>query len=219
MKLAVSILAADFSRLGDDLKQAEAAGAHYAHIDVMDGHFVPNISIGVPVVASLRKRSNLIFDVHLMISNPMDYIEAFAKTGADIINFHIEANGNPKEIIEKIRDFGKRPAITLNPDTPVEAVFPYLGLVDMVLVMSVFPGFGGQTFINEALERARSLRKYIDDNGFKTLIEMDGGIYCENVGQVIDAGVDVVVAGSAVFGSTNIEGAVKAFYDRSKGGF
>jgi len=220
LKLAVSILAADFSRLGDELRQAEAAGAHYAHIDVMDGHFVPNISIGIPVVESLRKCSNLVFDVHLMITNPEDYINAFAEAGADIINFHIEATSKKEEvvvIIEKIRALGKKPAITLNPNTPVEAVTPYLHMVEMVLVMSVFPGFGGQQFIPEALDRVRVLRNYIDAHKLNTLIEIDGGIKLDNVRKVVEAGVDVVVAGSAVFGAGDNGKAVASFLNVMNG--
>ena len=210
-KLSVSILAADFCKLGDELHQAEAAGAHYVHIDVMDGHFVPNISIGVPVVESLRKCSNLIFDVHLMISNPDDYIVAFANAGADIINFHVEATANPIALINKIKKLGKKAAITLNPNTPVEAVFPYLPMVDMVLVMSVFPGFGGQKFMPESLNRALDIREYITQNNLNVDIEMDGGINLDNVGEVISAGVNVIVAGSAIFGAEDKTKAIQKF--------
>jgi len=210
-KLSVSILAADFSKLGEELREAEVAGAHYAHIDVMDGHFVPNISIGIPVVESLRRASRLVFDVHLMISNPEDYIEAFAKAGADIINFHVEAAKDPAALIAKIKALGKKAAITLNPNTPVEAVFEYLHVVDMVLVMSVFPGFGGQAFIPESLSRAQTLRNFIRDNNLNVDIEMDGGVNIENAGQVVAAGVNVVVAGSAIFGANDKAAAINEF--------
>jgi ribulose-phosphate 3-epimerase len=218
-KLAVSILSADFSRLGEELREMEEAGAHYVHIDVMDGHFVPNITVGVPVVASLRKCSNLVFDVHLMLNNPEDYIEAFASAGADIINFHVEAAKEPVKLIKKIKSLGKRAAITLNPETPVEAAFEYLRLIDMVLLMSVAPGFGGQEFIAESLDRARLLRQHIEDNWLKVDIQMDGGIKSENVGQVVAAGVSVVVAGSAIFDAKDKKRAVRRLLGVIEGGY
>jgi ribulose-phosphate 3-epimerase len=175
----------------------------------MDGHFVPNISVGLPVVASLRKCSGMVFDVHLMIQRPEDYVERFAEAGADIINFHIEAAREPVKLIKKIKSLGKKAAITLNPDTPVESVFQYVKMVDMVLLMSVYPGFGGQELINESLERASALRRYVDDNWLDTDIQMDGGIKPDNVRQVINAGVNVIVAGSAIFDAKDKKRAVK----------
>jgi len=210
-KLAPSILAADFGRLAAELRTVADAGAHYAHIDVMDGHFVPNISIGVPVVKSLRKQSNLVFDVHLMISEPEKYIAAFADAGADIINFHLEAAKDPVALIREIRALGKQPAITLKPGTSIEAVYPFAGMVDMILLMSVEPGFGGQAFMPEALSRAKTLRTFLDTEGLSTDIEMDGGIYLENANAVLSAGVNVLVAGSAVFGAADQANAVRSF--------
>ena len=209
--LAPSILAADFGHLANELAIIEAAGAHYAHIDVMDGHFVPNISMGVPVVKGIRKQSGLVFDVHLMISEPEKYIEPFAAAGADIINFHLEATNNATGLIQQIRALGKRPAITLKNETPIESVFPYAADVDMILLMSVNPGFGGQSFIREALDRAKALRAFLTQENLKTDIEMDGGIYLENAQEVLDAGVNVLVAGSAIFGAADKTAAVKGF--------
>ena len=210
-KLAPSLLAADFGHLAAELAIIEAAGAHYAHIDVMDGHFVPNISIGVPVVQSIRKQSSLIFDVHLMISEPEKYIDAFAKAGADIINFHLEATTDASALIQHIRALGKRPAITLKNGTPIEAAFPYAADVDMILLMSVEPGFGGQAFNPEALGRAKALRAFLTRENLDTDIEMDGGIYLENANEVLAAGANVLVAGSAIFGTEDKAATVRAF--------
>ena len=211
IKLAPSLLAADFARLGEELRIIESAGSNYAHLDVMDGHFVPNITIGPPVIKSLRKTSNLIFDVHLMIENPERYIEAFSSAGADIICFHIESTENPLSLIEKIRTLGKRPAAAINPDTPVERVLPFLSELSMVLVMSVNPGWGGQTFLPDALRKARVLRDYIDLNGFACEIEMDGGITLSNLPRVIEAGVDVVVSGTDIFKAEDIPTRIREF--------
>jgi len=215
-KLAPSILAADFGHLADALLAVEKAGAQYAHIDVMDGHFVPNISIGVPVVKSLRKQSNLVFDVHLMIAEPERYLEAFAEAGADIINFHMETADDPIRLIRRIRALGKRPAVTIKPETPIETVFSVAGEVDMVLLMSVNPGFGGQEFMPEALVRAAALRAFLTQNNLPADIEMDGGIYLTNAAAVLDAGVNVVVAGSAVFGAEDKTAAVGSFLELFK---
>jgi len=215
-KLSVSILTANFGMLAEELRTAELAGAHYAHIDVMDGHFVPNISIGVPVVESLRKHTALIFDVHLMISEPEKYVDAFAQAGADIINFHIEAAKDPKALIKKIKSLGKKAAITLSPKTPVETVFEFLPIIDMVLIMSVEPGFGNQKFLPNALTRARTLRTFIQANNLNVDIQMDGGIKHNNVNTVLSSGVNVVVAGSAIFGAANKTSAVKEFLETMK---
>jgi len=211
LKLAPSILAANFGCLAEDMAIVEAAGAHYAHIDVMDGHFVPNLSLGVPVVQSIRKQSGLIFDVHLMISEPEKYVEAFAVAGADIINFHIEATKDPAALIRRIHELGKRPAMTLKDATPVEAVFPFAADLDMILLMSVEPGFGGQKFMTSALRRAKDLRAFLLREGLQTELEMDGGIDLSNVDAVLDAGVDVLVAGSAIFNAANKADAVRVF--------
>jgi len=210
-KLAPSVLAADFGQLANELRTVAEAGAHYAHIDVMDGHFVPNISIGVPVVKSLRKQSALVFDVHLMIAEPEKYIHAFADAGADIINFHLEAAKNPASLIQDIRALGVKPAITLKPGTPIEVVYPYASLVDMILLMSVEPGFGGQAFMPEALGRAKVLRSFLDKRNFATDIEMDGGIYIDNAAAVLASGVNILVAGTAIFGAADKAEAVRTF--------
>lgn len=197
--LSPSILAADFSILGSQIKDVEESGVPYLHIDVMDGLFVPSISFGMPVISSIRKASNIIFDVHLMIVEPERYIDEFAACGADIITFHLEATKQPDLVIQKIRGFGKKVGITIKPSTPVETIFPYMGLLDMVLVMTVEPGFGGQSYIPDSTSRISKIRKFADDNKLQTDIQVDGGITADNVRTVLDAGANVVVAGSAIF--------------------
>ncbi|MCL2699682.1 MAG: ribulose-phosphate 3-epimerase [Defluviitaleaceae bacterium] len=211
-KLSPSLLAADFTRLGGEVQTAARAGAHYIHIDVMDGHFVPNITIGAPVVKSLRKASDIVFDVHLMISEPLRYIRDFAEAGADIINFHVEIDADIREGLRLIRGLGKRAALTIKPATPAEAVYDYLPDIDMILVMSVEPGKGGQALIPETLRKAERLAKVISDNRLDTDIEMDGGIYLENVTEALSAGVNVIVAGTSVFRADDPVAAVKEFY-------
>jgi len=212
-KLSPSLLAADFSRLGEDVRTVAEAGAHYIHIDVMDGHFVPNISFGVPVISSLRKASDIIFDVHLMISRPERYIPKFAESGADIINFHVEADVDIRSGIKLIHSLNKRAALTIKPATPAEAVYDYLPDIDMVLIMSVEPGYGGQAIIPETLRKSEKLARFISENRLDVDIEMDGGIYLENVEEVLSAGVNVVVAGTSVFGADSPSAAVKEFYE------
>jgi len=202
IKLAPSILACDFANLQSECDKIKNC-AEMLHIDVMDGHFVPNISIGVPVVKALRKKVDMLFDVHLMISNPMDYIKPFADAGADIINFHIESNGSAAEIIEKIKACGKKPAITLKPATPAQAVFDYLKMVDMVLVMTVEPGFGGQSFMSNMLEKISAIRAECERQGAKIDIQADGGIEISTAPPAARAGAKVLVAGSAIFGAAN----------------
>lgn len=207
-KLSPSILAADFWRLGEQIKEAEDAGITYLHVDVMDGLFVPSISFGMPVLESIRRKTDLFLDVHLMIEKPERYVEEFAAIGADLINFHIEAAEHVRTVIDRIRSTGKRVGITLKPATPAEAVRPYLALVDMVLVMTVEPGFGGQKLIPECLEKVKAIRAMADEMGLATDIEVDGGIHTGNVKEALDAGANVIVAGSAVFKndiSVNIE--------------
>lgn len=198
-KMAPSILAADFSKLGEEIERLEKNGADYVHIDVMDGTFVPNISVGIPVVRSLRKCTNMFFDVHLMINEPIRYVERFAEVGANGITIHVEACEDVEATLDKIIETGAKPALSISPDTPAEAVIPYLNKVKMVLIMSVYPGYGGQSFIEATLEKARILRAYINDNNLDVDIEMDGGIKLDNVEKVVEAGVNVIVAGTGVF--------------------
>lgn len=203
IKLSPSILSADFGKLAEEVRCVEQAGADMLHIDVMDGHFVPNITIGPAVVGALRPESSLLFDVHLMITHPLDYIDAFADAGADLITFHVESASDPVRTIEKIRGRGILPAISLSPDTPVEAVVPYLPLVRMALVMTVYPGFGGQKFIEPMLEKVSALRAYSDAQGLALDIQVDGGIDCATAPAAAAAGANVLVAGSAVFGKAD----------------
>ncbi len=214
--IAPSLLSCDFDRMGAHLREAEEAGADLHHVDVMDGHFVPNLTIGPPVVKAIRKATRIPLDCHLMIERPLAYAKAFAEAGADSITFHVEAKDPPAEVAAAIRALGKRVGIALNPDTPVDRVVPYLDLVDMVLVMSVFPGFGGQRFMGEVLPKVEALR---GPHRFGKDVEMDGGINLETVASCASAGANVLVAGTAVYGEKDMAGAVRALRGRADAAF
>ncbi len=200
-KIAPSILSADFTNLTKELQSVEKAKADYIHVDVMDGHFVPNITIGPFIVEAIRRATSLPLDVHLMISEPERYIEAFAKAGSDILTVHIEATTNLSGLIKSIKDHGVRAGVSLNPKTPVSAVKEVIKDVDLVLVMSVNPGFGGQSFIDGSLDKIKTIRTMLDKCSSKAELEVDGGIKVGNIGDVANAGADVFVAGSAIFKS------------------
>jgi len=208
-KIAPALLSADFSRLGDEVRAVEAGGADYIHVDVMDGHFVPNITIGPLVVEALRKVTPLPLDVHLMISNPDSYIPSFAEAGADIIVVHAEASVHLHRTVHLIRSFGKRAGVALNPATPLGGLEYVLDELDLVLLMTVNPGFGGQSFIDACLPKIHSLRRMLDARGLETELEVDGGVKADNIGRISRAGADVFVAGSAVFGSTDYAAAIR----------
>ncbi|MDD7025266.1 MAG: ribulose-phosphate 3-epimerase [Lachnospiraceae bacterium] len=210
--LAPSILSADFAVLGSDVQRAVKAGAGYVHIDVMDGQFVPRISFGDPIVSSLRPATDAFLDVHLMVEEPIRFVEDYRKAGADGMTVHVEACKDLKATLEAIREAGMRCGVTLNPATPLSEVEPVLPLVDLVLIMSVQPGLGGQKYIPSSTEKIRTLRSMLDAKGLKTDIQVDGGISAANVKEVLDAGANIIVAGSAVFGG-DIEAKTRALMD------
>jgi len=207
--IAPSILAADFARLGEDIEMINRSEAELVHVDVMDGIFVPNISFGFPIMDALRRVAKKPLDVHLMISDPIRYVERFCDAGAWSVGFHLEAVDDPMPALKLIKAKGVRTCLTINPDIDVERLVPYLDKVDMVLVMSVFAGFGGQKFIPETLDKLRFLRKEIEKRGLNTWIEVDGGVTAQNAREIFDAGADVLVAGSSVFKATDPEEAIK----------
>lgn len=209
IKIAPSILSADFANLERDIRTVEEAGADWLHVDVMDGHFVPNITIGPPVVKSLRGKSGLVFDVHLMIEKPELYIKDFAASGADIITVHAEATNHLHRLIQMIKGEGKKAGVALNPSTPVNVLEHVLEDLDMVLVMSVNPGFGGQKFIKASYEKLSRVRALIDGKGLDIDLQVDGGVGPDNIGKVIESGANSIVAGSAIFMSGDIPGVIK----------
>ncbi|MFZ5966322.1 MAG: ribulose-phosphate 3-epimerase [Bacillota bacterium] len=211
IKIAPSILSADFSRLASDIKKVEDAGADLLHIDIMDGHFVPNITIGPLVLNSIKKETKLPFDVHLMIENPDLYIEEFVKAGADIITVHVEACKHLHRTIQYIKSFGIKASVSLNPATPLSTIEYVLAELDMVLLMSVNPGFGGQTFIPSTLGKLKTLKGMIQQQGLSIDIQVDGGIKLENAREVADAGANILVAGSAIFHSSDILATMNKF--------
>ncbi len=197
--ISPSVLAADFSCLGEEVNKVHRAGAEYIHLDVMDGIFVPNISFGPPVISSLRKVSEAFFDVHLMITRPERYIKDYAQAGADLITIHYESCDDPADVVRLIKSFGVKACVSIKPATPADVLFPMLGDLDMVLVMTVEPGFGGQKLIPETVEKVKMLREYADANGISIDIEVDGGVTPDNLPSLLSAGANVIVAGSAVF--------------------
>jgi ribulose-phosphate 3-epimerase len=216
VRIAPSVLSADFGRLAEEVRAVEAAGADYVHVDVMDGAFVPNLTIGPVVVAAIRRATRLPLDVHLMIEAPERYIDDFARAGADLIGVHVEACRHLHRVLQQIRAAGKRPSVTLNPATPIDHVQHVLSDVDQVLLMSVNPGFGGQAFIPAVLDKAAALRRMIDERGLDVDIEIDGGIKPDNVAEAARRGVDVFVAGSAIFEAPDYGAVIRSLRQRAE---
>ena len=210
IKISPSILSADYASLKSEIEKVKNGGADMLHVDVMDGHFVPNISIGPPVIKSIRKATDMFLDCHLMISNPCDYVDSFVKSGADLIAFHVESNSNVEETIGKITSAGVLPALVVKPGTPAESVFPYLSKIAMVLVMTVEPGFGGQSFMEDMLPKIKAIREKADEVNPELMIQVDGGIVPETAKKCVDAGADVLVSGSYIFGASDTAGAIES---------
>ena len=214
--ISPSLLSCDFARMGEEVTRMEEAGAQWMHIDVMDGHFVPNITIGAPVLKSLKKQMNSLADVHLMISDPLKYAEDFAKAGADYITFHVESDSDPVETIERIRELGCHPSISVKPMTPAEVIFPYLDKVDMVLVMTVEPGFGGQSFMADMMPKVKAIREECNRRGLYDMhIQVDGGIDTVTIGEAARAGADVFVSGSAIFRAPDAAAIIKELKEKA----
>ena len=199
--IAPSLFAADFSQLTNEVKRVQRAGANMLHLDVMDGHFVPNLSFGPQLIKDLRKRTSLLFDVHLMLTDPDKYVDSFIKAGADSITFHVESNSDTDALLAHLEECNCKSALALSPDTPAEAVFPYLDKISMVLVMTVYPGFGGQKFMPTMMDKVRTIKAEIDKRGLNVDIQVDGGLGVDNIGVATAAGANVIVAGSSIFGA------------------
>lgn len=216
MKIAPSLLSCDFSKMGEEIVRMDKAGADYMHLDVMDGAFVPNITFGAPVIKAVRNLTKVPFDVHLMIDNPLDYVDDFVNAGADIITFHVEAKSDIKATIDKINNSGIKAGLVIKPNTPASEVFPYLKDIYMVLIMTVEPGFGGQSFMSDMMPKAEEIRKEAEKQGVEILIEADGGINEKTIAQCAKAGIDICVSGTGVFKAKDAKEAIENLKELSK---